>query len=286
MPTVPYHVSKDDLVLTLRWVNSDRESVEDVETDFQDSVDHSANRFESKIRTFNHFGTTTHCLYTAEVYPRRYSDMNLWEHAGPEDRLFVDTVLDAFSSIEDEWISDGMEISWYKKPEVEKLFDLLDNVEFQQPVAVVGGELLSCFISTHPLPNGNHRVGMSLLETYLNTYDPEFSMPTTGVTGEWFDWAKEFVYNSKTLMTLARKCELLRTLRDYGCDGVVRDERNVLLFDEYDLDLSNPFEHYANRVHREESIGFVHGVLDRTNNHELIATEDNGYRAFIDSLSA
>lgn len=289
MPSIPYHFDDErGAVLSLQWVHPSEQRVMEVERDKRTSNEHSLVEYRSEIETHDHLPTTIYSLYEAELHPREYPDLESEDilSLSQEERVFVDTVLDAFAGVEEEWENTGKEVRWYKPPDVETIINVLNRVEFRQPVAYVGGELLSRFITEHPLPNGNHRVGLSLLETYLATYDSGFEMPNTGVTGGWFDWAEEFVYQSKRLMTLARKCGLLRNLSTYGCNAVVRDGDNVLLFEDYDLQVDNYFDTYANEKHLESSVGFVHGVLDRTNNYELIATEDRGLAEFIQKLTA
>lgn len=288
MTSIPYHLDDErGAKLSLQWVNEDPEQVQGVEVDRRTSNDSPLIEYRSRIVEHDHLPTTIHCLYEAELYPQRFPDLdNQLDELDIRNEALLLTVIDAFNRVQDEWEEDGIEVKWYKEPELDVILETIDQVQFGQSVPVVGGELLSLFITNHPLPNANHRVAISLLETYLSMYDSGFEMPNTGVTGEWFDWAENFVYKSKRLMTLARKLGLLNKLQDCGCEQVVRDGDNVIRFEDHDFSVQNYFEYYAENLHRQESIGFVHGVLDRTDNAHLLNLEDDGQRAFLDRLSA
>jgi prophage maintenance system killer protein len=194
--------------------------------------------------------------------------------------------IDAFEGIQKEWESDGKDVKWYKEPEIDKIISAIDRVEFGETVPEVGGQILSSFITEHPLPNANHRVALSYLEMYLSMYDPDFELPKAGITGQWEDWARNYVYKSKRIMTLARKTGLLRTLRDYGADEVLRDGDNVIEFADYNLDRDNYLHYHKYEHHLDESIAFTTGVLDRTGNPELLSKEDRGREEFIERLSS
>lgn len=286
MVSVQYH--RDDnsgAKLSLWFVNEDRNQVLDVAADRRTSTDSPLQEYRSKVEECTETSPTTYLLYEAQLYPRGSWEVdNILSGLSDEREAIAVPIIDAFQEIVDDWEQDGKEVKWYKAPEIDKVFSALDAVDFGEPIPVVGGQILSNLITEHPLPNANHRIAMSFLEMYLSTYEPEFELPNTGITGQWEDWAKEFVYESKCIMTLSRKCGLLRTLEEYGCTEVVRDGGNVITFEDYDLSRSDYTDYYQNKVHLEQSIGFVHGVLDRTNNPELLSMEDNGRDEFVDAL--
>lgn len=288
MQEIPYHYDQNgDDILSLTWANPSIDEVYAVEQDYRTGLANPLQEYRTKVVTFDHLPTTIHCLYEAEIYPRQYPDLDSdqFESMQDNEHLFVESVIDAFSGVEDEWEESGQELRWYKEPSIEDIRRVLHRVDFCQPVPDVGGELLSKFITTHPLPNANHRVALSVLELYLQTFDQNFELPDTGITGEWFDWAEEYVFESKVLMTLARKCELLSYLREWGCEAVVRDGDNRIVFDEYDLAVDDSFRYYAGSEHLAQSKVFVKAILDRTNQIDLMEREDDGKEAFLSRLA-
>lgn len=287
MTDVAYHLDDDTgAKLSLQFVNSNREVVNEREVDARTSVREPLLAYRSNIRELEHLDETYYALYEAKLHPKedptleeRMSDLGEYQEA------FVTTTLDAFDHVIGEWEEDGQEVKWYKPLEIGKIASVLDSVNFNQEVSKVGGELLSNFITTHPLPNANHRVAISLLEAYLMSLDDDFEMPNTGITGEWYNWAEGFVYKSKRLMTLARKSGLLRHLHDAGVDRVVRDGDNYIRLSNHELDRSDYLDYYAGEVHRKEAIGFVTGILDRAGHPELLGQQDRSRRRFLERLS-
>lgn len=288
MASVPYHLDDGSgAVLSLQYANENRDRIHEVEADRRTNVDSGLLEYRSRVETFDNTSQTIYCLYEAQLYPQNSWDIGaILSELSAEEEAFVLPAIDAFEEVQDEWEEDGKAVKWYKEPEVDKVLSAINNVDFGQPVPKVGGEILSSLITEHPLPNANHRVALSFLEMYLSMYDSDFEMPRTGVTGEWSDWARDYVYKSKRIMTLARKTGLLRTLQDYSFDEVVRDGDNVIEFEDHDLTRSNYTDYYKYEVHLDESIGFVHGVLDRTDNPHLLNMEDEGRDTFIERLSA
>lgn len=48
----------------------------------------------------------------------------------------------------------------------------------------------------------NHRTAIDLLDRYLTSYDAGFAMPDTGEEGRWFEWVRDYIYDSERLLTL------------------------------------------------------------------------------------
>lgn len=286
MVSIPYHIDDGGAVLSLCWANEDREQVNEVEIDKRTNIDQPLEAYRSRICTYTNTEPTIHCLYEAKLHERNSWDIEaILSGLDDSEEVLVLPVIDAFQGIQDDWERDGKVVKWYKEPEIERILRTFDTVDYRQTVPEVGGELLSRFITEHPLPNANHRVALSILEMYLSTYEDGFELPNTGVTGEWSDWAEGYVHQSKQIMTLARKTGLLRTLERYGCERVVRDGDNVIDFADYDLSVPNYTDHFK-QMHREESTAFVYGVLDRTNNVELLSRQDDGKETLINRLSS
>jgi len=274
----------DGTVLSLQFAHPDRERVEAEEQERrQDAEDNEAQRFESQIRSKT-FDQHIHALYTAEIYPREFPDEDI-ERLLQRESLIVDSLLEAFRTIEDEWEDQGEPLKWYKRPDIPRIIEEVSETQWQRPVPDVAGCLLSNLIFGHGLPNANHRSSLSFVETYLSTFEPEFEIPDTGVHGEWFDWSEEYVHESKRLLMLARKAGMFCYLMEWGCNGVVRKNDIVVNFDDYEIHVADPWSHFREQ-HQELSIAFVYQILERTEYDTLIGEQDPGKRVFLDRLAA
>lgn len=280
-----YHSRLDDgTVLFLQFAHPARERVEATEQELrQDADNNEVQRFESQIRSQT-FDQRIHTLYTAEIYPREFPDKDI-ERLSQRESLIVDTLLEAFRTIEDEREEQGDPLKWYKRPQLPRIIEEVTETQWQQPVPDVAGCLLSNLIFGHGLPNANHRSSLSFVETYLSTFEPEFEIPNTGVPGEWFDWSKEYVHESKRLLMLARKSDMFCYLMEWGCNGVVRKNDIVADFEDYEIQVADPWHHFRQQ-HQELSIEFVYQILERTEYDTLIGEQDPGKRIFLDRLAA
>ena len=279
-----YHRSlADGTVLSLRFANPDREPVLQCKEQLREEAEGEAEEFRSEIRTVT-FDESIHALYAAEVNPREFPTEDI-ESLSPRESDIVDTLFQAFSSFEEEWAAKGDPLKWYKQPNVQRIVQEVNETQWQQPVPDVAGCLLSNLIFAHPLPNANHRSSLSFVETYLSTFEPEFEIPDTGVHGEWYDWAKEFVRESKRLLSLSRKARMFCHLQNWGCDAVVRKNNVTIEFDEYDIEVPHPRPHFREQ-HQELSTQFVYQVLERTEYDTLIGVQDPGKQVFLDRLSS
>lgn len=285
MTAIPYHLDAGgDVVLSLEWVNSDPENVFDVERQKRASVTEPLIEYRSRVEHYEELGL--HCLYEAELHQPDDEHWSELSELSTREKLIADTLIDAFLQIERERENDGVPLLWYKTPDIESIIAAIDQIQFRQSIPEVGGQILSNIITEHPLPNANHRAAISFLETYLQSFDHEFTMPQTGVIGEWKDWAADFVHESKKLMMLGRKGQLLSQVKQCGCERVIRDGGHLIELDKYQLDVPNPFERYAGEVHQEQSRGFVYGILERTESSHLIGEQDQGKSTFVDRLAA
>lgn len=280
-----YHRRLDDgTVLSLQFAQPDLEVVEAKEQELRQEADaNGAQHFESQIQS-QAFDQQIHSLYSAEIYPREFPDEDI-ESLSQRESLIVNSLLEAFRSIEQQWVQQGEPLKWYKRPDLPRIVEEVSETRWRQPVPDVAGCLLSNLIFGHGLPNANHRSSLSFVETYLSTFEPEFEIPDTGVHGEWFDWSEEFVHESKRLLMLARKAMMFRYLADWGCSSVLRKNDVVVDFDEYDIGVYDPETHFRQQ-HKELSIEFVYQILERTEYDALIGEKDPGKRVFLDRLSA
>jgi hypothetical protein len=191
----------------------------------------------------------------------------------------------AYRGVLDEEQATGNELELYKQMQLEKIPDIVERVEWGQSVPTVGAGLLSTFIRVHPMPNTNHRTGISLLERYLSSVAPTFQMPPTGETDEWYEWAADYVHESKRLLTLRRKLPLCRYAAAVGYERLQRKEGVEIDLTTIDLDRSDYFEHYS-IAHHERTREFVDELLKQADAMALRNQTDDGKQAFVDRLRA
>lgn len=167
---------------------------------------------------------TLYLFYVRPVVEAAYpefdseADVISWvdETFSESDLEIVVAVMDIFDGILAEKEAQNGEFSAYKRMDLEKIPEVLNRVQWRQAVPAVGAGLLSRFILGHPMPNTNHRTAIGLLDRYLTSYDAGFAMPDTGEEGRWFDWARDYIYDSKRLLTLRNKYRLLYWADQYG----------------------------------------------------------------------
>lgn len=268
-------------MLSLQFANPDYEIAEQKLREIQQDLSQSV-EFYADITTTT-FEQDVQALYTAEVYPRDF--VGYKEISDKDDEILRDTIIDAFQEIEEEGRADGNPLRWYKEPELDKVIQTINQTEWKQRIPKVAGSLLSNIITTHGLPNANHRTALSFVQLYIRTYAPKFVIPDTGMPGVWYDWAESFVRESKRLLTLSRKTPLFRYLRQWGCEGIIRKDDSVLPFENYNLDVQSPRAHFTQQ-HKELSMEFIYEILERTDESTLIGKTDQGRSVFIDRLTA
>ncbi|WP_353634383.1 hypothetical protein ABSL23_15220 [Halobacterium sp. NMX12-1] len=285
MNILPYH-HPDDKQFSLVFVTDDRTAFEDrlqAERD-KDNVD--AKRFIDSVDDSTRYAVFTDTHRSADSVPSfdNTDELRQWLRSEFNDDL---PVINAIYTFFDELMStkreQGDPLEAYKQIELEKIPEILDSVEWQQSVPEVGAELLSEFVLTHPMPNTNHRTGIILLDRYLQSFDDEVSIPDTGETGEWYDWASNYVEDSKRLLTLRRRYRIFRYAQKLGYDAIERKHSVMIQLDEYDIHRSDAFDHFT-RAHLKRTEEFVYTVLKKTDATHLVNVEDDGKRAFISRL--
>ncbi|WP_336345902.1 hypothetical protein [Halalkalicoccus ordinarius] len=239
-------------------------------------------------------GNQLYLLYTKTRFDAAYQSFEtteevlewLDEHFSDADKQILFVVINAFDGIISETEDANGTFSTYKSMDLEAIPTILNNVEWRQSVPEVGAQLLSQFILTHPMPNTNHRTGLSLLDRYLTSYDPSATLPATGEEGQWYDWIKEYIYDSKQLLTLRNNLQLLYWAHQYGYEAVERKEGIRIEFSAVDLERSDPWDYYADR-HLDLTREFVVStVLEQVGASHLRERTDDGKRAFADRLRA
>lgn len=282
--SVPYHTEQaDGIVLSLQFANPNFETAQQREQQLEAQADSMAAEFRSAIDSTD-LDTEVYAVFSAEIHPRVFPDEQ-FEMLSGDDELVVDTMLDGFHEIEAQQDNAETPFRWYKKPMLPLIVEQVERTQWKQTVPEVGGSLLSNLIIGHALPNANHRASLGFVGTYLQTIEPRFAMPDMGASGEWYEWASEYVAESKRLLTLRRNATMFAHLRAWGCRAIVRKNGNRIEFADYDLDVDDPLSQFG-RQHRSRSVAFIRRILYRTGNEHLLNQADNGKSAFVDRLEA
>lgn len=236
-------------------------------------------------------GQAVHLLY-ARTHPgaayldfEGEEDVIEWinEHFSQDDKQVLYAVIDIFDGILTEKEDQDAGFSTYKEMDLEEIPNILNRVEWRQLVPDVGAELLSYFILVHPMPNTNHRTGIGLLNRYLTSYDDNFTMPDTGEEGQWYQWCRKYIYDSKRLLTLRNQLRLLYWANRYGYEHAERKEGIQINLTALDFEREDHRRHYANR-HLDRSREFVDTALEEGGSVHLREKSDDGKRAFVDRL--
>jgi len=238
-------------------------------------------------------GETIHLLYSKTLfdaaYPEFETDEDVIEWFDAEfsegDKQILFAIIEIFDGILTEKEEQDAGFATYKKMDLEKIPNVLNRVEWRQLVPDVGAELLSYFILAHPMPNTNHRSGIGLLDRYLSSYDEGFTMPDTGEEGQWYQWVREYIYDSKRILTLRNQLPLLKWAQRYGYDRAERKEGIQVDLTEIELDRDNHRSYYTDR-HLDRTREFVETALEEAGATHLREKTDDGKRAFVDRLRA
>lgn len=238
-------------------------------------------------------GTTAYLIYTNDAPETALPDFEteaelvewLQEHFDKADLQIVLAVYRAYRGILEETAETGRELELYKQMQLEKIPTIVQRVQWGRSVPEVGAELLSGFILAHPMPNTNHRTGISLLDRYLTSIDERFTMPETGAEGEWYSWVVDFIHESKRLLTLRRKLPVFRYAADLGYRTVRRKEGITIDLTDLDLERRDAFEYYSER-HLDRTREFIDDLLEQAEADTLRDEIDDGKQAFVDRLRA
>jgi prophage maintenance system killer protein len=236
--------------------------------------------------------TDTHLIYATDAPGDPLAEFETeaefvaWirESFSQDDLQIVLAVYRAFRGVLEERSGTIDELTLYKQMELERIPDVVNRVEWRQPVPEVAADLLSAFILAHPMPNTNHRTGISLLDRYLTSIDSSFAMPDTGVDDEWYDWASGYIHDSKRLLTLRNRLSLFQYAAALGYETAERKEGIIINLTEIDFDTAD--SDIYERQHRERTRTFVETLLEQADATHLLSVEDNGKEAFVARLRA
>jgi len=280
-----YHIQNDDLVLSLRYIARSQEEANSVIQDFTKSAaDTDANVTATYVE--HAVGGGAYPVYCAKEYPREFPS-GYEKKLSERELALVDTVVSAFYGVSDRCASRGAPLKWYKRPKPLKIAEALDRVQWRNPVPEVGGQIVSNLTMKHCLPNANHRTAIAFLRTYLtsvsNGSDPDF-LSAGNYEGDWHDWAEPFIHESKRLLLLRRKADLLRVAKQQGFDSLIRKSGVTVDLHEYDF-IQSDIRKMASQQHLDESVHFTETLLTKSEQHELIEKTDPGKRVLVDRLS-
>lgn len=281
-----YHLPSDTQ-FSLSHVTDDREAHNE-ERDRLRAVDGT----DVQTREEDLAGKVAYLIYTNEAPDGVLADFDTEEEIldwirsefSTDDLQIVLAVFRGFRGVLDEREATADTLTLYKQMELERIPDIVNRVEWRQPVPEVAADLLSTFVLVHPMPNTNHRTGISLLDRYLTAMDPSFKLPDTGVDGEWFAWARDYIYASKRLLTLRRNLYVFGYAADIGYERVRRKEGIEIGLIDIDFETATP-ESYA-RKHRNRTREFVDTLLTEAGATHLQGEIDDRKRAFVDRLRA
>lgn len=284
-PVLQLHHPADNR-FSLRFISDDKQTRSEKARQLSEQSDIEIALTEESVS-----GEMVYLLYTRTLFDAAFpefeteEDVIEWFDAefSEDDKQVLFAVIDIFDGILSEKEEQGADLATYKKMDLEKVSDVLNRVEWRQLVPDVGAELLSYFILAHPMPNTNHRTGIGLLNRYLTSYDEDFTMPDTGEEGQWYQWVREFIYDSKRCLTLRNQLPLLKWAQQYGYEHAERKEGIRIDLMQIDLDRDDYRSHYTQR-HLDRSREFVKTVLEETDTTHLLDEGDDGKRAFVDRL--
>jgi len=281
--TLEYHRTVNDIVLSLKFLNTDRERVDAVREDLETGIDTGVEVI-TRIEEYA-FDEKVYAVYGAESHPRQLPPD--WESGLEDDDLVLaDAVIRSFQGVSERWEERGTPLNWYKKPRLKSIVDAFDRVTWRQSVPNVAGEIMSELLCKHPLPNANQRTAVAVVRTYLQSMaeNPDVAFPSAGnYRGDWHNWAREYVHESKRLLLLRRKSGLLEYARQYGVTTVERKSGISIDLTAHSLGHGNA-ETVAKDAHQNRCVHFVTTLLERSDHDYLRRKQDDGRNAFVDRL--
>lgn len=280
---LPYHEDRDDLVLSLRFVCTSERKAESVVEDIEQRAAPDV-RVETSTERYS-FDEPFYAVYAARSHPRTFPDR--WDEDLSDDEVvLVDSVINTFRGVQQEWERRGKPLNYYKEPNPGRIVEAFDDVEWCQSVPTVGGELMSSLILKHALPNANHRTAVAYLRTYLQSFlaDGNVEFRHAGnYEGDWHEWARAHVFESKRLLMIRRRPDLLRHAKRLGVETVRRKSGIEVDLTAQEFE-DGSIRRMAEEGHRNRCVQFAKEILERSSLDHLISSQDDGRRAFVDRL--
>ena len=283
MSTTVYYHHPEDPRLSLHYVATNLDQAED-------QISPSDNRIY-RIEEYDLNGTI-YIVYAGDPVPETADNLEFDIFSAVEDmewsnKIITTRLLNLLESvIEEKYEEEDEKLSVYKDIEVERVPEALERVTWGDSVTETAGQLVSCLILRHALPNANHRTSIALLSLYYQAISPQFEMPATATEEyDWEGWVNDFIEDSKELITVRRNTTRFHYLNEFGCNVVERKDGLRIHLNEYDLSM-HPREaqkHYAKR-HTERCVGFAETVLERAGTSELRNGDPLDKEAFAERL--
>lgn len=210
----------------------------------------------------------------------------------PANGVIATRFVDVFRNIlEENYDEEGTRVQAYKDIAAEEIEPALNQVDWDGTAVEVAGRLASNLILKHALPNANHRTAIGMIRLYLKRVNSDFTMPETAKqlndTDEydWMEWVNNYINESKRLLTVRRKGDRFKYLKEFGCDVLVRKHDIEIHLEEYELDLprSERWETYAEQ-HEQLWIDFTEEAVERAEMTELLTTDGLTKHEFADEL--
>lgn len=269
MTTTVYYHHPEDPRLSLDFVTHDLEEAEERVLGFDDDL-------LGKIEEYDLKGTI-YTVYCGTDVPETADDLDFDIQAAVADmewanKIITTRILSVLEAvIEEKFEEEDERLSVYKQIEIDRIPEALNRVNWGESVTETAGELVSCLILRHALPNANHRSAIAMLSLYYQAITPNFQMPATATREyDWEGWVNEFIEDSKRLITVRRNNLTFYYLNQYSCNVVERKDGLRIHLNEYELDMHwRDAQKYYAEQHTELSVDFAERVLDQAGSIEL-----------------
>ncbi|WP_178917827.1 hypothetical protein [Natronomonas gomsonensis] len=268
MSTTVYYHHPEDSRLSIDYVTHDFEAAEDRTGGSERDI--------YQIEEYDLNGTV-YVVYHGTIVPKVADDVDLDIYESVADMEWANQIITTRilrlleSVIEEKYEEENEKLAAYKDIEVKKIPEALDRVHWGDSVTETAGELVSCLILRHSLPNANHRTSLAMLSLYYQAISPQFDMPATATEEyDWEGWVNDYIEESKEIITVRRNTIRFHYLNEYGCNVVERKDGLRIHLNEYDLDMHprKALEHYA-EYHTKRSVAFAETVLKQAGTKEL-----------------
>lgn len=288
MNRVYYH-HEEDKQYSIDFVNPDFQIIEERIGDYDDHVSVKVEHYE--------LDQGVYVVYTSSGPSGAADslDYDLVDQIGSMDEansVIVTRLIKVFETVlKENFEEEGNRVEAYKEIAVEDIESALNQVDWNGTAIEVAGRLASNLILKHALPNANHRTAIGMAQLYLRRINADFSMPDTAkqLDGEdeydWMGWVNEYIEQSKCIITVRRKEDIFRRLREYGCDVLIRKHGVEINLEEYELNLppSERWSDYA-KQHERLWIDFMKEAVRRSETGELLTAQGLSKHQFAQRL--
>lgn len=280
---VHYHHPNDDQ-FSLDFVNPDYNEIENKLASYDDETETCVRSYDLDEEVYIIYVRTNGVDKTRNI---RYGFDTAFTEMDRDTRVIARETLEVFKRIQErKYDEEGVPLDAYKGVEIDRIPDVLKQINWSATIPETSGQLASNLILCHALPNANHRTAFGMLETYLKSVDSAFGLPSM-ITDDydWQMWVDEYIVNSKRLLTVRRNVGPFRYLQSYGCETIQRKGGIEIQVSGYDLDMSRneALTNYA-KNHEHRTTKFVETVLQKMDRSDLIEKASVEKGPFAESL--